>query len=318
MTTQDRYRGAMLGLAVGDALGVPAEFQERGTFPKITEMIGGGPFRLNPGEWTDDTTMALCLANSLIEKNGFDGKDQMEKYWSWVENGYMSSNGRMFDIGDTTSGALCKYRKTGDYCAGSTDEKSSGNGSLMRLAPIPLFYPTLTPIHPEKILIPNFINYAIAMSMTTHGSNDCILSCCHLSGMIVGCLLDKTKEEILSPMYCPQPTLYQGQEFSPLLLDIIMGGYKNKTEDQIKSTGYVLHTLEAALWCFYNTDTFEDGLIKAVNLGHDSDTTGAVYGQLAGAYYGVQAIPQRWLDKIVKRDIIITVADNLFDNRLCN
>jgi ADP-ribosyl-[dinitrogen reductase] hydrolase len=316
MTLQERYRGAMLGLAVGDALGVPAEFKDRGTFPKITEMIGGGPFRLNPGEWTDDTTMALCLANSLIEKGGFDAKDQMDKYWNWVENGYMSSNGRMFDIGDKTSDSLCKYRKTGNPFAGDNrDDTSSGNGSLMRLTPIPLFYPTLPPTDKTHNPIPNFLDYSVQMSMTTHGSNDCILSCGHLSGMIVGCLLDKTKEEILSPMYCPVPSMYEGEDFSPLLLDIIMGGYKTITENQIKSTGYVLHTLEAALWCFYNTETFEDGLIKAVNLGHDSDTTGAVYGQLAGAYYGVQSIPQRWLDKTVMCNIISDVADKLYEKR---
>ena len=312
MTIQERYRGAMLGLAVGDALGVPAEFKDRGTFPKITEMIGGGPFRLNPGEWTDDTTMALCLANSLIEKNGFDAIDQMEKYWSWVENGYMSSNGRMFDIGDKTSDSLCKYRKTKNpFAGGNRDDTSSGNGSLMRLVPIPLFFKDGP--HPLA-----FMDYAVHSSELTHGSMDCICSCIYFSGLIVGALNGVTKEKLLEPYYFPIEDKKPNLE-SDGLLDIIMGTYKNKTEDQIKSTGYVLHTLEAALWCFYTTETFEDGLIKAVNLGYDSDTTGAVYGQLAGAYYGVQSIPQRWLDKTVMCNIIIDVADKLLEKRpLCN
>ena len=304
MTLRERYRGAMLGLAVGDALGVPAEFQERGTFPKITEMIGGGPFRLNPGEWTDDTSMALCLANSLLETNEFDAKDQMDKYWQWVETGYMSSNGKMFDIGDTTSEALCKYRKTGNPMAGSDDPKSAGNGSIMRLAPIPLFF--------KEDDQGYLLTAARLSSKTTHGAKTCIDSCVLLSLAIYFALREFPKEHLLNIFTEPPPYT------SPEVIDIAKGSYKTKTEDQIKSTGYVIHTLEAALWCFYNTNTFEDGLIKAVNLGHDSDTTGAVYGQLAGAYYGVQAIPQRWLDKIVKRDIIITVADNLFDNRPCN
>ena len=299
MTLRERYRGVMLGLAVGDALGVPAEFQERGTFPKITEMIGGGPFRLNPGEWTDDTTM------SLIEYGGFNPADQMNKYWEWIELGYMSSNGRMFDIGDTTSEALCEFRKTGNVYAGIDDHKKAGNGSLMRLAPIPLFF--------EHDVAAR--KFAANMSATTHGAKACIASCVFLTHIIHKALRGLPKEQILT---IDDPTNWFSKLDVDIHRNIAYGDYKNKTEDQIKSTGYVIHTLEAALWCFYNTDTFEDGLIKAVNLGHDSDTTGAVYGQLAGAYYGAEAIPQRWLDKIVKRDIIITVADNLFDNRPCN
>lgn len=130
-----------MGLSVGDVLGVPNEFKPRGSFQKVTEIIGGGPFRLNSGEWTDDTSMALCIGKSLIDRGGFDPPDVMQKFWLWVEQGYMSSNGRMFDIGDTTSEALCWNRKTGQSLAGmamSTDNKMLGNGSIMRLAPIPM------------------------------------------------------------------------------------------------------------------------------------------------------------------------------------
>lgn len=310
MTLQERYRGAMMGLAVGDALGVPAEFQPRGTFPKITEMIGGGPFYLQPGEWTDDTSMALCLAQSLIEKDGFDAKDQMDKYWKWVEEGYMSSNGRMFDIGNQTSEALCRYRKNGNpFAGGNRDSDKSGNGSLMRLAPIPLFFNNSNKLE--------FIDYAVRSSELTHGSLNCICSCIFLSGLIAGALNGATKEQLVGQF--PDSWWFFPTKSRPILGDdvtrIALGSYKNKTEDQIQSTGYVIHTLEAALWCFYNTTTFEDGLIKAVNLGDDSDTTGAVFGQLAGAYYGIAAIPQRWLDKIVKSDIIISVADKLYEKR---
>jgi ADP-ribosyl-[dinitrogen reductase] hydrolase len=298
----EKYRGAMMGLAVGDALGVPAEFKSRGTFPKITEMIGGGPFNLKPGEWTDDTSMALCLGKSLIENDGFDAKDQMDKYWQWIEDGYMSSNGKMFDIGDTTSDALCRYRKTGNPIAGIDDIKCAGNGSLMRLAPIPLFYK-----YDDQGFL---LQYARQSSATTHGSTNCIDSCALLSLSIYFALQGIPKEYLLDRLYTEPPTFITSKE----VIDIAKGAYKNKTEDQIKSSGYVIHTLEAALWSFYTTDTFEDGCIKAVNLGDDADTVGAVYGQLAGAYYGIDSIPKRWVDKIVLPNLIIEIADGLFHN----
>lgn len=321
MDTLLRYRGAMMGLATGDALGVPGEFQPRGAYQKITEMIGGGPFHLKPGEWTDDTSMALCLGKSLIDKNGFDAKDQMDKYWYWIEAGYMSSNGRMFDIGDTTSEALCYFRKHGEYLAGlatSSDNKKSGNGSIMRLAPVPMFFKD----GPSES---SWMDMASLSSMLTHGSLNCMGSCIYLSRLICGALNGVSKEEILNPDFFMKNKFVQGvlnnthkqdlQDFTPEVIDIAKGSYKTKTEGQIKSTGYVIHTLEAALWCFYTTNTFEEGCIKAVNLGDDTDTVGAVYGQLAGAYYGLDAIPKRWINKIAFPDLIIEVADKLFEKR---
>jgi ADP-ribosyl-[dinitrogen reductase] hydrolase len=137
--TRERYRGALLGLAAGDALGTTLEFKPPGTFAPLADMIGGGPFHLKPGEWTDDTSMALCLAESLIEKRDFDAKDQMDRYCRWHEEGYLSSNGTCFDIGNTVAGALATYRRTGNPFSGSESPDTAGNGSLMRLAPVPLF-----------------------------------------------------------------------------------------------------------------------------------------------------------------------------------
>lgn len=322
MTTQQRYIACLMGLAVGDALGVPGEFKPRGSYPKITEMIGGGPFRLKPGEWTDDTSMALCIGKSLIDKGELSPPDVMEKFWNWVEAGYMSSNGRMFDIGDTTSEALCYYRKHGNNSlAGletSTDNKKSGNGSIMRLAPVPMFFKD---DHCEAA----WMDMAVMSSMLTHGSLNCMGSCAYLSRLICGALNGMSKEEILNPDFFMKNEFVQGvlnnthkQDFTPEVIDIAMGAYKTKTIDEIKSTGYVIHTLEAAVWCFHTTDSFEEGCIKAVNLGEDTDTVGAVYGQLAGAYYGItpsNGIPARWLDKIVLHDIIIDVADKLYQKR---
>src|SRR5262245_14888700 len=132
----DRCRGSLLGLAVGDAVGTTLEFETPGTFEPITDMVGGGPFRLRPGEWTDDTSMALCLATSLVSCEGFDAADQMTRYLRWMEEGYWSSIGRCFDIGATTREALLRYKRTGDPWSGSTDPHSAGNGSLMRLCPV--------------------------------------------------------------------------------------------------------------------------------------------------------------------------------------
>ncbi len=130
--TQDRFRGCLLGLACGDAIGTTVEFLPRGTFPPLTDMVGGGPFRLNPGEWTDDTSMALCLASSLVEKGKFDALDQMERYLRWFDDGYMSSNGRCFDIGTTVRGALGRFRHSREPFSGSLDPYSAGNGCIMR------------------------------------------------------------------------------------------------------------------------------------------------------------------------------------------
>ena len=140
MERLSRYQGCLLGLAAGDATGTTVEFSAPGTFPTVTDMTGGGPFRLQPGQWTDDTSMALCLAESLIARNGFDARDQMTLYTRWYLNGYLSSNGRCFDIGNTVKAALSKFAQTGEPVAGSTEPNTAGNGSLMRLAPIPMAY----------------------------------------------------------------------------------------------------------------------------------------------------------------------------------
>src|SRR2546425_9015983 len=140
MELLERYRGSLLGLAAGDAVGTTLEFKPAGTFTPIDDMIGGGPFHLNPGEWTDDTSMALCLAASLVERHGFDPHDQVQRYLRWRDEGYMASNGTCFDIGMTVSASLRRFEATGNPFAGSTEPRTAGNGSIMRLAPVPLFY----------------------------------------------------------------------------------------------------------------------------------------------------------------------------------
>ena len=184
----DRFRGCLLGLAAGDAVGTTLEFRARGSFHPISDMIGGGPFGLHAGEWTDDTSMALCLATSLVEQGGFDARDQMERYVRWAQEGYLSSNGRCFDIGNTVAGALRRYQAGGDPFAGVSDARSAGNGCIMRLAPIPMFY------FPDQSAAEH---YAAESSRTTHGAVECLAACRLLAGILVRALSGQDKEEML-------------------------------------------------------------------------------------------------------------------------
>lgn len=295
--TGERFSGCLLGLAAGDAVGTTVEFQPRGSFEPMTDMVGGGPFRLKAGQWTDDTSLALCLASSLVERNGFDPADQMERYCRWMEEGYLSSTGRCFDIGGTTASALRRYRRTGTANSGSKDPSSAGNGSIMRLAPIPMFYfSDLDAIE----------HYAAESSLTTHGATECV-DACRLFGRILGrALLGQPKEAVL---------FSDGEAFSGAgkIAPIARGDYRTKSEASIRGTGYVVESLEAALWCFLRTDDFEQAILMAANLGNDADTTAAVCGQVAGAYYGVSGIPSRWVEKLALGSTITELARQLFN-----
>jgi len=295
---RDRFRGCLLGLAVGDAVGTTVEFSPRGSFAPLTDMVGGGPFQLEPGQWTDDTSMALCLATSLIERQGFDPVDQMNRYCNWSEFGYLSSNGRCFDIGNTVSAALSRYQTTGDPFSGSTDPYSAGNGSLMRLAPVPMFY------HPDRAHIRH---YSGESSRTTHGARECIDACRLFGEMLTRAFDGAPKAEIL----CPQDT---AELLSAAIQAIARGAYRHKAADDISGSGYVVHCLEAALWCFVNTDSFAAAVLQAANLGQDADTTAAVCGQIAGAHYGESGIPANWLERLTMREEIASLADRLYSS----
>ncbi|MHB1356374.1 MAG: ADP-ribosylglycohydrolase family protein [Anaerolineae bacterium] len=301
ITNLDRVRGSLLGLAVSDALGTTIEFTGPGPHHH-SEMIGGGPFHLKPGQWTDDTSMALCLAASLIECRGFDACDQMTRYLRWRDEGYMSSNGACFDLGNTTSKALNLFQETGECFAGSTDVFSAGNGSLMRLAPIPIYYQR----DPRSAIL-----YAAESSRTTHGARTAVDACRYYAGLIVGALQGATKQELLSSGYSPVPGIWEKEPLDVTIAAIAAGSFKHKQPPQIRGNGYVVNCLEAALWAFYSTSDFRQGCLLAVNLGEDADTTAAVYGQLAGAYYGAASIPTDWLSLLAMREMIVELADKL-------
>jgi ADP-ribosyl-[dinitrogen reductase] hydrolase len=299
----ERYRGCLLGLAIGDALGTTLEFKPPGSFTPITDMIGGGPFNIAPGQWTDDTSMALCLAESLIECQGFNPKDQMERYVRWWKEGHLSSTGECFDIGNTTRTALSAFLRTGNPFSGPTDSNSAGNGSLMRLAPVPLFYAGSPTEAIEK---------SGESSKTTHGAPTAVDACRYFGALIVGALNGEDKETILADYYCPDPGYWQEKPLIPEIAEIATGSFKQKNPPKIRGTGYVVQSLEAALWAFFHSNTFEEGCLMAVNLGDDADTTGAIYGQIAGVYYGEDLIPIFWRDKISMVKLIRLMAEKLY------
>lgn len=296
---EDRYKGCLVGLAVGDVLGAGVEFFDRDTFTvkdMPTEVCRGG---IEPGFWTDDTSMALCLADSLITCKDFSPMDQMYRYLKWMNDGYLSPFGYAFGIGNTVSNSLDMFidNPSNPY-AGSTNPRSAGNGSLMRLAPIPMLYR-------KDIKLAQ--KYAILSSRTTHQAKEALDACRVYSIMIVRALNGESKRSILSD------DIAKINNLSPNIQKIVSGSYKRKSRDQIESIGYVVKTLEAALWAFYNSKNFKEGALLAVNLGDDTDTVGAVYGQLAGAYYGYKSIPKKWREMIAMKDMINDMSIQLLD-----
>lgn len=298
ITEQGRYRGALIGLACGDAIGTTVEFKPRGSFPDVVDMVGGGPFNLEPGQWTDDTSMALCLAHSLLDRAGTDAADQMERYCNWYNSGYMSSTGKCFDIGNATAAALRRYMDSKEPFAGSTDPSTAGNGALMRLAPVPMYF-----VHDEAAVLHN----AAQSTRVTHGAPEAVECSQLFAAQLRAALLGRSKSDILQAS--------SPGSLSASVEAIAQGAYMEKDAAQIKGSGYAVESLEAALWCFWRTHSFKEAVLLAANLGDDADTTAAICGQLAGAYYGIQDIPMPWLDKLAMRDEIILLADRLLSER---
>jgi len=302
--TLDNYKGSLLGLAVGDALGAPVEFKRRGSFEPVTGMLGGGTWGLPIGYWTDDTSLALCLAESLVETNDFNLTDQLDRYVLWYREGHLSSTGECFDIGVTTRKALSTYEATQRPYSGPTNSSTAGNGSIMRLAPVPLTY--ALDFHAA-------VEWSGESSRTTHGAVEAVDSCRYLGCLIASAVIGIPKDEFLGQRYCRQEGYWDQRPLCETVDEIANGSFKKKSQSEIKGTGYVIDCLEAALWSFYTTDSFKDGCLKAVNLGDDSDTTAAVYGQLAGAYYGASAIPEEWLAALTQIRLIESFAERLYE-----
>jgi ADP-ribosyl-[dinitrogen reductase] hydrolase len=293
----DRRRGALIGLAVGDALGAAVEFFSPGSFAPVTGYRSGGPHGLKAGEWTDDTSLALALADSIATV-GWDLNDQASRYVEWWKTGKYSVNGRCFDIGITTRSALSNFiAKKNALTSGDRSERASGNGSIMRLAPVPIRYAAHYPKNIEEIS-----RLADESSLPTHASDQCVSACRYLATVLAALISGEDRDEVLSPKWKPLQQLNGIKPLHPLIHEVAQGSYRKNVA--IKGSGWVVKSLEAALWAFHDSSGFEEAVLRAVNLGDDADTTGAICGQLAGAYWGESGISGSLRAGLARMDMI--------------
>jgi ADP-ribosyl-[dinitrogen reductase] hydrolase len=293
-SASDRAVGCLVGLAVGDALGTTLEFTQRDTYEHLTDIVGGGPFGRKAGEWTDDTSMALCLAESLIERRRLDPPDLMERFRRWRDEGHNSITGTCFDIGVTTSASIDTYVRTRQALAGATGVRAAGNGSIMRLAPVPIFHAADVEVADDASAL---------QSRTTHGAAESVEGCRLLGRILVALLQGRPWDEALAL----DTDLFATSKVKA----IAAASWRGKPRERIKSSGYVIDTLEAALWAVDSTQSFKDAALLAVNLGDDADTVGAVAGQLAGARYGWSGIPPSWRAILAWHERIVGLAQAL-------
>ena len=291
MQIKDKLLGSFVGLAIGDAVGTTVEFRIRDTFEPVTDMVGKGPFNLPAGYFTDDTSMALCLAESLIQFPYLDQNDLLSRFSRWYRNGENSPTGRCFDIGTTTRSGIVNWEKTGSVL-NNTGPWDGGNGSIMRLAPSVIKW------HNDS---DRAIATAIMQGETTHGAAECRDSCDLLARVLLTAFSTTDKNAVLN--------IDAKDYWVPKVKEILTT--LDVTRDEVESSGYVIHTLHAALWCFKNTDNFRDAILLATNLGDDADTVAAVTGQIAGAFYGLNGIPLQWVAKIYEFDRFVELTEKL-------
>lgn len=297
MTAEDRAIGALLGLAAGDAVGTTLEFKHPGSFTPIEDMVGGGPFGLPAGAWTDDTSMALCLAESILDTGELDLADQLRRYVLWQEHGYLSSTGTCFDIGGATSSQLARFKRTGEPIDPKPNEDAAANGSLMRLAPVPIRWHTDPGEAAER---------AAESSRSTHPAARPVDACRVLGAITAALITGAPAEDVLAPDF------WQWGALHPEIEAVTSGSWREKQPPDIKGTGYCVSALEAALWAVGDAADFADAVLRAANLGDDADTTAAIAGQLAGARWDASGIPETWKAKVVLRARLTELARGLY------
>lgn len=293
----DRGRGALVGLACGDAVGTTLEFRSPGTFTPIDDMVGGGPFGLEPGQWTDDTSMAMCMAESILDRQQNDLADQLRRYLAWWKQGYLSSNGRCFDIGNTTRHQLSRFARTQEQVDPEPDEESAANGSLMRLAAAPIRWH----INPEEAA-----ERSAESSRSTHPARRPVDACRVLGAMTAALIHGEPTSTVFDSRF------WRWEPLHPAIEAVTRGAWRGKEPPEIRGTGYCVDALEAAMWAVHGADDFRSAVLRAANLGDDADTTAAIAGQLAGARWGASGIPDDWRSRLTMADRLVSLADNLF------
>jgi len=304
----EKIKSALFGVAVADALGVPVEFNSRQTISKnpVIDMIGYGTYNLPAGTWSDDSSLSFCLAEALTQE--FNLNTIGQNFVKWYYENYWTPHGTVFDIGIATQQAISRLAKgEKPQFAGGFDESDNGNGSLMRILPL-LFYLLDKPIN---------VRYDITkkVSSITHGHIRSVISCFYYLEFAKQIFDGKDKFEIYRNLQTEISNHLTSQSINPTEIAkfdrLLKGDIAELDEDEIQSSGYVLHTLEASIWCLLTTDNYKEAVLKAINLGSDTDTTGAVTGGLAGLLYGLNDIPEKWLQQIAKYNDIENLAERL-------
>lgn len=314
-------KAGIFGVCIGDALGVPVEFRSREQLKRspVTTMRAFGTHRQPIGTWSDDSSLMLCLADSLCK--GYDLEDIALKFLQWYNAEIWTPHGSVFDIGIATSQAIHRISKgTPPTLCGGTSEFDNGNGSLMRILPL-LFYIKDFPIEQRFDIVKD-------VSSITHGHIRSVLACFIYLEFALEILKEKDKWEAFKAM---QETVREFLDNNPIcsqnemdkfhrILELKVGEYDLAPlhilkEEEISSSGYVLHSLEASLWCFLNSESYSEAVLKAVNLGEDTDTTGAITGGIAGIYYGFENIPEEWIAELVRKEDIENLCSKL-ENKL--
>ena len=295
ISRQDRILGGLWGSLTGDALGVPVEFMCRAAVQAnpVTDMRGFGTHHQPKGTWSDDGALLLCSVDSLVNHE-FDTQDMGNRFLRWMDEGLWTATGEVFDIGNTTSRALSMIAMgTPAEEAGGRDDFSNGNGSLMRIIPVAVRFADTPP--------GSFMDRVERSSAITHGHARARMACAFFA-LMIGKLLRGLKPQAALDGARPEfAAAYESSpefaHFRPLLED----DFTSLPGEKIKSTGYVLHTLHASLWCLLTTNSFRDCVLKAVNLGGDTDTTGCVAGGLAGIAYGKHSLPPDWVEALPRK-----------------
>lgn len=298
-------KGAIFGLAVADALGVPVEFEPREKLQKnpVDKMLGYGSHAVPKGTWSDDTSMALCTLNSIAKKGKIDLVDNILEFSKWAEDGYMTPHGEMFDIGRTTLTSLRNYWKTKNvYTCGGKSDYDNGNGSLMRIMPVSLFNCLKNLSKKESI------RNAHEVSALTHAHERSLIAC-GIYDFITRELIKNPDKTSIYVALKKAKKYYAEYNESEYYNRLFTENFIDADINSIKSSGYVVDTLEAAIWCLLNTDNYKECVLKAVNLGEDTDTVAAVAGGLAGILYGYDSIPKEWMNTLVKKDMISKLCD---------
>ena len=301
--------GSFVGIAIGDAMGAPVEFKARGSFPKITDFRAGGLYNVCEGEWTDDTAMALCLSESLTNYRGFNLDDQKRTYLHWYHEGYLGCRGRPIGMTEMTRRSLLRFQRTDEPYSDLVSERYSEGDSMTRVAPVLLCYSQPTSYYDIRLVL----HYAGLSSRVTHASVISIDANRLLALYLVHYFMGVRKAHIANGFRGYVEGYFSDQPLHPEIKSIIHGEYRYKSQEEIRSTGYAVDVLEAALWSFYHTDSFEDAVLTAANLGLNASTVAAVTGQIAGAHYGYDAIPEKWLDRLCRGEEILTIAHELID-----